>query len=84
MAYCVNGPGCQIPIMAQGAGLVRDDDYSAPGTSCPWKALVFARYANRRLKLRGSKVDFLWYNRSTKADVWSSVLSAYERSSGAS
>ena len=37
MAYCVNGHGCQIPIMAQGARLVRDQDYSAPGAS--WEAL---------------------------------------------
>ena len=36
MAYFVNGLGCRIPIMAQGAGLVRDQDYSATGTS--WQA----------------------------------------------
>ena len=42
----------------------------------PCKALVFARYANGRLELRGSKVDFLSYSCSTKTDVRSSVLSA--------
>ena len=38
-----------------------------------WKALVFARYANGCLELRGSKVDFLWYSCSTKTDVRNSA-----------
>ena len=43
--------------MVQGAGLVRGLFGTRRQLAGPWKALVFARYANGRLELRGSKVD---------------------------